>query len=157
MRRGRPEHGLSGEVVVRADKSDHVAAAPPWTGAQQPHDHRWVPGVGLSGSADARARSAAHAAPALGSTLVLVEAAPRAVLLRPRKGVVKAFDADGALGADGLGLALAHVALGLTLAVGPEEKHKVLSPARGVILPSPTGAGAGDLPTYLRHETTTLG
>ena len=33
-----------------------------------------------------------------------------------------------------------------------EEQHKVLSPARGIILPTPTGARAGELPTYLRHE-----
>jgi hypothetical protein len=110
-----------------------------------------------SGGADARAGGAAHTTPALRSALVLVEASPRAVLFRPGKGVIETFGAYGALGADGLGLALANVALRLTLAVRTEEEHKVLSPARGIILPTPTRAGAGDLPTYLRHETTTLG
>lgn len=100
----------------------------------------------------AGARGTPHAPTALGRALVLVEPAPRAVLLRTGEGVVEALSTDRALGADGLGLALANVALRLTLAVGTEEQHKVLSPARGVILPTPAGARAGDLPTYLRHE-----
>ena len=46
--------------------------------------------------------------------------------------------------------------LGLTLAVRAEEEHEVLTPARGIILPTPAGARAGELPTYLRHEKTTF-
>src|SRR5690606_8157180 len=81
---------------------------------------------------------------------------PRAVRLRSGQRVVKALRADGTAGADRLGLPLTYVTLGLPLPVGAEEEHEVLTPARGIILPTPAGARAGELPTYLRHEKTTF-
>src|SRR5690606_33281122 len=92
----------------------------------------------------------------LGGSLVLVQAAPGAVLLGTGQRVVEAFDAHGTLGADRLGLAFANFPLRLTLTVGAEKEYEVLTPARGIILPAPAGPRAGDLPTYLRHESTTL-
>src|SRR5690606_12468714 len=108
----------------------------------------WAGRPGRSG----RGVGAAHSAPALGRALVLVEAAPGAVLLGTRDRVVETFGAHRALGADLLGLALADLPLRLALAVRAEVEHEVLAPAAGGILPPPARAGAQrGLPTYLRH------
>src|ERR1700751_250733 len=98
----------------------------------------------------------AHAATALGRTLVLVEATPGAVLLRPRHGVVQALQPHRASRADPLGLALPDLPLWLALAIGTEEEQQVFALARGSILPAPIRAGKHSrLPTYLRHGTIT--
>src|SRR3954453_14777611 len=95
---------------------------------------------------------AAHAAAALGRALILVEAAPRAVLLGGGHPVVQAFAPNGASGADPLGLTLPYLALRLAFAVRAEEEQQVLALARGSILPPPVRAGKHSrLPTYLRH------
>src|SRR5690606_28170350 len=114
----------------------------------QLHDHAIVRDAAgsVSGGGDAGAGGAAHATATLGGALVLVEATPRAVLLGPGQCVVKALRADGTAGADRLGLPLTYVTLGLPLPVGAEEEHEVLTPARGIILPTPAGARAGELP-----------
>src|SRR5580704_11979377 len=96
---------------------------------------------------------AAHAAAALGGPLVLVEAAPGAVLLRPAERVVQALGPDRAGGADRLGLALADVPLRLALAVRAEEEHDITAAARRVILPAPVRPlHQGGLTRYLRHD-----
>src|SRR5215813_581011 len=100
----------------------------------------------------------AHPAAALRSPLLLVEPTPGAILLGPRDRVGQALLADGARGADGLGLALADLALGLALAVGSEEENDLLAAARGSILPAPVRPGRQcHLPTYLRHESISSG
>jgi hypothetical protein len=93
--------------------------------------------------------------PATAGPLVFVQAAPRAVLLRPGDGVVKAFSSHGAAHADRLGLALADLPLRLTFTVRAEEQDEVLPPALGSVLPAPAGTGEVCLPTYLSHRTTT--
>src|SRR5580693_8650034 len=99
---------------------------------------------------------APHAAATLGRTLILVQAAPSAVFLRPRDGVIQAFKPHRASSADPLGLALPDLPLGLTLAVRTEEEQQVLATARGSILPTPVRAGKySRLPTYLRHKSIT--
>src|SRR4029450_12507334 len=61
---------------------------------------------------------------------------------------------DGARGTDGLGLALADLALGLAFAVRAEEEDDFLAAARGSILPAPVRPGRQcHLPAYLRHES----
>src|SRR5215510_2273740 len=96
----------------------------------------------------------AHPAAALRSPLLLVEPTPGAVLLGPGDRVGQALLANGARGADGLGLALADLALGLALAVGSEEENDILAAARGSILPAPVRPGRQcHLPTHLRHES----
>src|SRR5258708_8693786 len=93
-----------------------------------------------------------HPPPARSGPLLLVEAAPDAVLRRAGQGVVEALDADRAVGADRLGLALPDLPLGLALTVRAEEKNKVLFTARSSILPARVGPGKHSrLPTYLRH------
>ena len=100
---------------------------------------------------------APHATAALGRTLILVQAAPGAVLFRPRDGVVQAFKPHRASSADSLGLALPDLPLGLTLTVRTEEEQQVLATARGSILPTPVRAGKHSrLPTYLRHGSNHL-
>src|SRR5256885_13790167 len=91
----------------------------------------------------------AHAAPALRGALVLVQTAPRAVLLGPGDGVVKAVGPHGAAHADLLGLTLTDLTLGLALTVRAEEEHEVFPPARSSVLPTPARAGKVGLPTYL--------
>ncbi len=99
---------------------------------------------------------AAHAAAALGRTLILIEAAPGAVLLRSRYCVIQAFKPYRASGADPLGLALPDLSLRLAFAVRTEEEQQVFATARGSILPTPVRAGKHSrLPTYLRHGTIT--
>jgi putative phosphoribosyl transferase len=99
---------------------------------------------------------AAHPATALGGALVLVQAAPGAVLLRPGDRVVKALQADWALLADRFGLALSDLALRLALAIRAKEQQQILATARRGILPPPVRAGKHSrLPTYLRHESIT--
>src|ERR1700678_406506 len=80
---------------------------------------------------------AAHAATALGRTLILVEPTPRAVLLGPRDRVVQALKPYRASGADPLGLALPDLPLGLAFAVRTEEEQQLFATARGIILPTP--------------------
>jgi hypothetical protein len=99
----------------------------------------------------------AHTAAALGRTLIFVQPAPRAVLLRTRHRIVQTFKPHRASSADTLGLALPDVPLRLTLAVRTEEEQQVLATARGSILPTPVRAGKhGRLPTYLRHGSNHL-
>jgi hypothetical protein len=99
---------------------------------------------------------APHPTAALSRTLILVQATPRAVLLRPRDGVIQAFKPYRASSADPLGLALPDLPLGLTLAVRTEEEQQVFATARGSILPTPVRAGKHSrLPTYLRHGSIT--
>jgi putative phosphoribosyl transferase len=99
---------------------------------------------------------AAHAAAPLSGPLVLVQPAPRAVLLRPGDGVVQAFQAYRASGADLLGLALPDLPLRLALAIRAEKDQQVLTAARSSILPTPVRPGEhGRLPTNLRHGTIT--
>src|SRR5215831_19029996 len=94
----------------------------------------------------------AHPAAALRGALVLVEPAPRTVLLGPGDRVGQALAADGTRGADGL--ALADLPLGLALAVRAEEEKDLLAAARGSILPAPVRPGRQcHLPTHLRHES----
>jgi hypothetical protein len=100
---------------------------------------------------------AAHAAAALGRPLVLVQAAPGAVLLGTRDRVIKAFEPHRASSADRLGLALPDLPLRLALAVRTEEEQQVFATARGSILPTPVRAGKHSrLPTYLRHRNNHL-
>jgi hypothetical protein len=115
-----------------------------------------------AGAAHARCRprsggvGAAHPATALGRALVLVQAAPGAVLLWAGNGVVQAIQADGAASANGLGLAFPDLSLRLTLTVRAEEDHKILATTRGSILPPPVWAGEHSrLPAYLRHGSVT--
>src|SRR5579863_6447132 len=97
---------------------------------------------------------AAHPAAPFGGPLLLIQAAPGAVLLRPRNGVSEAFRADRARGTYRLGLAFPHFTLGLALSVRPEEEHDVLASARAGVLPGPARPWRhGHLPTYLRHES----
>jgi len=97
---------------------------------------------------------AAHPAAPFGGPLLLVQAAPSAVLFWPGNGISEAFRAHWACGANHLRLAFPHLTLGLTLSVRPEEEHDVLASARGGILPGPARPWRhGHLPTYLRHET----
>src|SRR6202046_4504097 len=99
---------------------------------------------------------ATHPATALGRALVLVQAAPGAVLLRTGNGVIEALDADRAARADLLGLALPDVPLWLPLAVWAEEEHQILATTRGRVLPPPVRAGKhGRLPTHLGHGSIT--
>src|SRR5215472_2345682 len=96
---------------------------------------------------------AAHAAAALGRALVLVEAAPGPVLLRPAHCVGEAIGLNWAAGAHGLGLALTNLALGLPLPVRPEEEHDIIAPARSLVLPAPTRLlHQGGWTAYVRHE-----
>ena len=98
----------------------------------------------------------AHAPTTLGRTLILVQPAPGAILLRPRHRVVQALQPHRAGSANLLRLALPDLSLRLTLAVGAEEEQQVLATARGSILPPPVRAGEhGRLPTYLRHGSIT--
>jgi DNA helicase HerA-like ATPase len=98
----------------------------------------------------------AHPATALGRPLLLVQAAPGAVLLRAGQRVVQALHPDRAVSADGLGLALADVALRLALAVGPEEQAQILVTARAFVLPAPVGPGKRSRrPPYVGHGTIT--
>ncbi len=108
------------------------------------------PRVGLGGV------RAAHAAPALGRALFLVQAAPGAILLRPRDCIVEAIKPHRATSADALRLALPDLPLRLALAVRAEEEQQVFATARSSILPAPVRAGKNSrLPTYLRHGSIT--
>jgi hypothetical protein len=99
---------------------------------------------------------AAHAAAALCGTLILIEAAPSAVLLRAPDCVVQAVKTDRAGLADRLSLPLANLAFWLAFPVGAEEEQQILTTARRGILPPPVGPGKhGRLPTYLRHGSIT--
>jgi putative phosphoribosyl transferase len=99
---------------------------------------------------------AAHAAPALGRALFLVQAAPGAILLRPRDRIVKAVKPHRATSANALRLALPDLPLRLALAVRAEEEQQVFATARSSILPTPVRAGKHSrLPTYLRHGSIT--
>src|SRR5215469_9477403 len=94
----------------------------------------------------------AHAATALGRALVLVQAAPGAVLLRPAHGVGQALGANRAAVADRLRLALACLALRLPLPIGAEEEHDITATARSLILPAPVRPlHQGGVTAYLRH------
>src|SRR5260370_36092797 len=94
----------------------------------------------------------AHPATPLGRSLVLIEPAPGAVLLGAAHGIVQALRADRACRAHGLSLPLADVTLGLSLAIGTEEEHDVLTAARSVVLPAPVRPWYQDgLTAYLRH------
>src|SRR6185437_13379712 len=96
---------------------------------------------------------AAHPAAALRGPLVLVQATPGAVLLRPGNGVVQALVTHRAAGTQGLGLPLADVPLRLPFTIWAEEKHDIRAAARGGILPAPVRPGRqGNLPPYLRHD-----
>jgi hypothetical protein len=98
----------------------------------------------------------AHPATALGRPLFLVQATPGAVLLRAGQRVVQALHPDRAVSADGLGLALADVALRLALAIGPEEQAQILVTARAFVLPAPVGPGKRSRgPPYVGHGTIT--
>jgi putative phosphoribosyl transferase len=98
----------------------------------------------------------AHPATALRGALLLVQAAPGAVLLGTGNGVVEALDPDRAARANGLGLALPDLPFGLPLAVRAEEKHQILAATRGSVLPAPIRAGKHRrLPAYLRHGSVT--
>ena len=124
------------------------------------HRRRRAGAAGLKPDLDPKTRlggvGAAHAAAALGRTLILVQATPRAVLLGPRHGVVQAFKPYRASSADTLGLTLPDLPLRLALAVRTEEEQQVLATARGSILPPPIRAGKHSrLPTYLRHGSIT--
>src|SRR5215831_4726416 len=97
---------------------------------------------------------AAHPAAPFRGPLLLIQAAPGAVLFWAGNGVGEAFRLHRARGTHGLRLALAHFALWLPLAVRAEEEHDVLASARGGVLPGPTRPWRhGHLPTYLRHES----
>ena len=99
---------------------------------------------------------AAHAAAALSRALVLVQPTPRAVLLRPRHGVVQAFKPYRASSANLLRLALPDVPLRLALTIRTEKEQQVFATARCSILPTPVRAGKHSrLPTYLRHGSIT--
>src|SRR5215467_7037574 len=99
---------------------------------------------------------ASHPATALGGALILVQAAPRAVLLGAGNGVVEALNADRAIRADGLGLTLPDVPLWLSLAIWAEENHQILATTRGSVLPPPVWAGKHRrLPAHLRHGSIT--
>src|SRR6185437_9142607 len=110
---------------------------------QWPPRHETLGGVGT-----------AHPAAPFGGPLLLIQAAPGAVLFWPGNGISEAFRAHRACGTNRLRLAFAHLTLGLTLSVGPEEEHDVLASARAGVLPGPARPWRhGHLPTYLRHET----
>src|ERR1700761_41575 len=99
---------------------------------------------------------AAHPAAALGGALVLVQAAPGAVLFRTGNRVVEAVKTHGAASADLLGLTLPDIPLWLPLAVWAEEEHQILATTRGSVLPPPVRTGKhGRLPTHLRHGSVT--
>src|SRR3984885_5883854 len=102
----------------------------------RPVDRRRRADAARRGRALGRVR-ATHPATALGGALVLVQAAPGAVLLRTGHGVVEAFKPYRAARADGLGLALPDVPLWLPLAVWAEEEHQILATTRGSVLPPP--------------------
>jgi putative phosphoribosyl transferase len=100
---------------------------------------------------------AAHPATALRRALVLVQAAPSAVLLGTGDGVVETLKPNRAARADGLGLALPYLPLWLPLAVWAEEEHQILATTRGSVLPPPVGAGKHRrLPAHLRHGSVHL-
>src|ERR1700728_3027999 len=127
----------------------------------RPVDRRRRADAARRGTAPNRGRAlgrvrATHPATALGRALVLVQAAPGAVLLRTGHGVVKAFEPYRAARADGLGLALPDVPLWLPLAVWAEEEHQILATTRGSVLPPPVRTGQQRrLPTHLRHGSVT--
>jgi hypothetical protein len=109
-------------------------------------DHQWQAPSGSVGPA--------HPATALGSALVLVQATPGAVLLRPGNSVSQAFSANRTCRTDRLGLAFTDIAFWLALAVRAEEEDDLPAAARGGILPAPVRPGSQcHLPTYLRHES----
>src|SRR6204780_144155 len=127
----------------------------------RPVDRRRRADAARRGTALKRGRAlgrvgATHPATALGGALVLVQAAPGAVLLGTGHGVVKALKPYRAARADGLGLALPDVPLRLPLAVWAEEEHQILATTRGSVLPPPIRAGKhGRLPTHLGHGSIT--
>src|ERR1700740_2965269 len=109
-------------VLLAARRADHAFIVPRCAFVLA----RGRPPVRRAGSGRVRP---AHPAAPLRGTLVLVEPAPGAVLLRAAHGIVQTLDADRTSRAYRLGLALAHVTLGLSLAIGSEEEHDFLAPA----------------------------
>src|SRR5271169_3869676 len=96
----------------------------------------------------------AHPPTALRRALVLVQAAPGAVLLWPADRVGEALRPHRAGVANGLGLALPDLSLRLPLPVWPEEEHNVATPAASLILPAPVRPWhQRGLTAYLRHES----
>ncbi len=105
----------------------------------------------LGDGADARRSRRDASGGGARSALVFVQATPGAVLLRagarsqdtPRgPGNRRRWPSPHVRGC--------HAPAGAP--VRAEEQHEVLSPARGIIPPTPAGARAGELPTYPRHE-----
>src|SRR5215472_15109745 len=96
---------------------------------------------------------APHPPAALSGALVLVQAAPGAVFFRPAHRISQALDPDRARRTQRLRLAFANIALGLSLAIWPEEQDDIGTAARGPVLPAPTGpCQQPGLMAYLRHE-----
>src|SRR5581483_3616112 len=96
----------------------------------------------------------AHPATPLRGSLLLVQATPGPVFLRPGDGVTKAVHPNWATSTDGLCLALTYFPFGLPFPVGAEEEEYLFASARGGILPGPVWPRRhGHLPTYLRHES----
>ena len=121
---------------------------------QWAHQHGWLAHDGGMVCRRLGGVGAAHPAAPFGGPLLLIQAAPGAVLFWPGNGISEAFRAHGTRGANRLRLAFPHLTLGLTLSVRPEEEHDVLASARAGVLPGPARPWRhGHLPTYLRHES----